>query len=639
MAPRRSKHILSAWVVTGLILMGASCKAREAPRAHAETPPPPPIPQAPAAAGGPASAVAGAKPSLSDAPVQMALMEADELKSLGYTGRARGTITGAAGTYGLPGGVAGYAMANAHSAVTRRKGVALDKADFGAAEANTEAYAAIDENPFLAVASHPLSTFSVDVDRASYSNVRRFLNEGKLPPRDAVRIEELINYFAYDYPEPSGKDPFSVTTEVAPAPWNPRHALVKIGLKGKSVDLADMPPGNLVFLIDVSGSMNEPMKLPLLKEAFAMLVDQLRPQDRVAIVVYAGNAGLVLPSTPGSEKGKILDALASLEAGGSTAGGEGIRLAYKVAAENRIEGGNNRVILATDGDFNVGVSSDAEMVRLIEEKRKQGAFLTVLGFGEGNLQDTKMEQIADKGNGHYAYIDSALEARKVLVGELGGTLLTIAKDVKLQIEFNPEKVASYRLIGYENRLLRNEDFNNDAKDAGDIGAGHTVTALYELVPVGVDDESVKTGTVDPLRYRKGPADAGDPARAGDPAGVAATAAAAAGLAPAAAHGNEMLFVKLRYKDPDGETSRLVERAVMDESAATPSEDFRFAAAVAEFGLLLRESEHKGSATFEDVRTAAVRACARDREGYRTEFVKLVDVARTLSAQKIAAGHD
>lgn len=634
MASRGSKSLLSAFGFAGLILLGAACSTRESSTAKTEPPPPPPpLPQAPSGASVPPYSLSGAKQeSVPGASVdaKTAVLN-DRLASLGY---ARSSVGGigvvgvgyggsiAAGTAGTSAGhgpmeLAAAPMAPAALAMKQKM---VDAERIDASSADTEAYAAIDENPFLSVAANPLSTFSVDVDRASYSNVRRFLNEGRLPPRDAVRIEELVNYFAYDYPEPSGRDPFSVTTEVAPAPWNPRHELVRIGLKGKSVDLENMPPGNLVFLIDVSGSMNEPMKLPLLKEAFAMLVDQLRPQDRVAIVVYAGSAGLVLPSTPGSEKGRIQDALAGLEAGGSTAGGEGIRLAYRIAWENRIEGGNNRVILATDGDFNVGVSSDAEMVRLIEEKRKQGTFLTVLGFGEGNLKDTKMEQIADKGNGHYSYIDSSLEARKVLVGELGGTLLTIAKDVKLQIEFNPERVASYRLIGYENRMLRNEDFNDDAKDAGEIGAGHTVTALYELVPVGVDD-AVKTGTIDPLRYGNGPAvDAAKPD------------------AIAAARGNELLFVKLRYKDPDGETSRLIEHPVKD-SASAPSEDLRFAAAVAEFGLLLRDSKHKGSASFEDVKATAMRASGRDREGYRAEFARLVDIARTLSAQKVAAAHD
>ncbi|MCJ7629381.1 MAG: von Willebrand factor type A domain-containing protein, partial [Longimicrobiales bacterium] len=345
---------------------------------------------------------------------------------------------------------------------------------------NTESYGLIEENVFHLAATNPLSTFSIDVDRASYANVRRFIHDGVRPPIDAVRIEELINYFPYGDRAPDGDGPLAIYTEVAPAPWQPLHRLVRVALKGRSVDMTEAPASNLVFLLDVSGSMNSSDKLPLLKTAFGMLVDQLRPQDRVAIVVYAGAAGLVLPSTPGSEKGAIMDALQSLEAGGSTAGGAGIRLAYDVAAKHHIAGGNNRVILATDGDFNVGVSGDAEMVRLIEEEREQGTFLTVLGFGTGNLKDSKMEQIADHGNGNFSYIDSALEARKVLVNEMGGTLLTIAKDVKLQVEFNPNRVLAYRLIGYENRLLAAEDFADDTKDAGELGAGHSVTALYEV---------------------------------------------------------------------------------------------------------------------------------------------------------------
>ena len=365
---------------------------------------------------------------------------------------------------------------------------------------NTESYAHIQENVFLATATNPLSTFSIDVDRASYANVRRFIRDGYRPPIDAVRIEELINYFPYSDEGPVGDDPLAIHTEVAPAPWQPLHRLVRIALKGRAIDMSEAPVSNLVFLLDVSGSMNSPDKLPLLKTALGMLVDQLEADDRVAIVVYAGAAGLVLPSTPGSEKGAIIEALQALEAGGSTAGGAGIQLAYKVAAENHIEGGNNRVILATDGDFNIGASSDSEMIRLIEKKRDQGTFLTVLGFGTGNLQDSKMEQIADHGNGNFSYIDSALEAKKVLVTEMGGTLLTIAKDVKLQVEFNPKKVSAYRLIGYENRMLAAEDFTDDTKDAGELGAGHSVTALYEIIPVGVESP-VEVPGLDSLRYQ------------------------------------------------------------------------------------------------------------------------------------------
>jgi len=468
---------------------------------------------------------------------------------------------------------------------------------------NTESYALINENRFLSVKASPLSTFSVDVDRASYANVRRFIRDGIRPPVDAVRIEELVNYFPYGDPEPSGVAPLAVRAEVGPAPWQPLHQLVRIGVKAHSVDMADAPASNLVFLLDVSGSMNSPDKLPLLKTAFRMLVGELRPVDRVAIVVYAGAAGLVLPSTPGSEKEKILEAIEALEAGGSTAGGAGLQLAYTVATENHIRGGNNRVILATDGDFNVGASSDAEMVRLIEARRDQGTFLTVLGFGTGNLKDSKMEQIADHGNGNFSYIDSSLEARKVLVGEMGGTLLTVAKDVKIQVEFNPERVAAYRLIGYENRLLNAEDFNDDRKDAGEVGSGHTVTALYEIVPVGVDSP-VAVADVDSLRYQV--ASAGGRTSSSD----------------------ELLLVKLRYKDPDGDTSKLMEVPLRDADT-TPSTDFRFASAVAAWGMLLRDSEYCGDFTLAQVAGLARASLGEDQGGYRSEFVHLVESARSM----------
>ncbi|NIN70708.1 MAG: DUF3520 domain-containing protein [Gemmatimonadetes bacterium] len=469
---------------------------------------------------------------------------------------------------------------------------------------NTESYARIVENVFLSAAANPLSTFSIDVDRASYSNVRRFINQGQRPPIDAVRIEELINYFHYDYPDPDGEHPFSITTEVTDAPWNPLHKLVRIGIQGERVDTENLPPSNLVFLLDVSGSMQSPDKLPLLKASFRMLVNELRPEDRVAIVVYAGAAGLVLPSTPGDEKDTILSAIEALEAGGSTAGGEGIILAYRIAHENHIEDGNNRVILATDGDFNVGASSDAEMVRLIEEKREQGTFLTVLGFGTGNLKDSKMEQLADHGNGNFAYIDNLMEARKVLVTEMGGTLLTIAKDVKIQVEFNPSRVAAYRLIGYENRLLANEDFNDDTKDAGEIGAGHSVTALYEVIPVGVDSPFEIRG-VDSLRYQT------------------------PGATTPTSDSPELMFVKLRYKEPDGEQSRLIEQPVLD-SPDEASTDLRFAAAVAGFGMILRESEYCGDDwTLADALELARGAIGEDSQGYRAEFIRLVEAVNSM----------
>jgi Ca-activated chloride channel family protein len=473
-------------------------------------------------------------------------------------------------------------------------------------EMNTEEYGRIAENPFLETARNPLSTFSIDVDRASYSNVRRFLRDGRRPPHDAVRIEEMVNYFTYDYPDPPASQPFSITTEIAGCPWNEKNRLLLIGLQGRRIETADLPPGNLVFLIDVSGSMLEPDKLPLVKSAFHLLVDQLRPQDHVAIVAYAGNAGLVLPSTSGGEKEKISEAIDRLEAGGSTAGGEGIVLAYKIARQSFVEGGNNRVILATDGDFNVGVTSDGELERLIEKKRRERIFLTVLGFGTGNVKDSKMELLADKGNGNYAYVDTLKEARKVFVHELGATLFTIAKDVKLQIEFNPAKVLAYRLIGYENRLLRAEDFHDDAKDAGDMGAGHSVTALYELVPPDGDLELAK---IDPLKYQT-------------------TALRNA------AGGPELLTLKLRYKEPDAETSRLLTQPVLDTATASSnipvaSENLRFAAAVAELGLLLRDSPHKGGASYEQVALLAANALGDDHDGYRAEFQEIVTAASRL----------
>ena len=487
---------------------------------------------------------------------------------------------------------------------------------------NTESYAHIAENDFRLVSASPLSTFSIDVDRASYANVRRFIQAGERPPVDAVRVEEMINYFPYEWDDVAGEHPFAVETEVWDAQWTPAHRLVRIGLRAPSVETAHLPPSNLVFLLDVSGSMSPPDKLPLLKRAFALLVEQLRPSDRVAIVVYAGAAGLVLPSTPGNRRGRILEAMARLEAGGSTAGGAGIALAYEVARKHFIEGGNNRVILATDGDFNVGASSDGEMVRLIEEERESGIFLTVLGFGTGNLKDSKIEQIADHGNGNFHYVDGLLEARKVLVEEMGGTLLTVAKDVKLQIEFNPARVTAYRLIGYENRLLDSEDFNDDAKDAGELGAGHTVTALYEVVPAGLP---VPRGTTDLLRYQP-------------PADPPATADAAARDAAERPFEDELLYVKVRYKEPDGARSRLLARAVRDRAEA-PSGGFRFAAAVAGFGMLLRDSPHTGGYTLAEVIDLAEAGRGRDARGYRGEFIRLVETVRDLDLLGTGAAGD
>lgn len=465
---------------------------------------------------------------------------------------------------------------------------------------NTENYDFIKENSFLDVQKNPLSTFSIDVDNASYSNVRRFLNQGQRPPADAVRIEEMVNYFNYDYPQPTGDAPFSVITELSACPWNKANQLLHIGLQGKRVPTDQLPPSNLVFLIDVSGSMLTPDKLPLVKAGLKLLVEELRPQDQVSMVVYAGAAGLVLPSTSGKEKKKIIAALDKLEAGGSTAGGAGINLAYKVAEENFMKGGNNRVILASDGDFNVGVSSDSELQRLIEKKRETGVFLTVLGFGTGNYKDSRMEQLANKGNGNYAYIDNIREAQKVFVNEFGGTLFTIAKDVKLQLEFNPAKVKAYRLIGYENRALANEEFNDDKKDAGDMGSGHTVTALYEIVPVGAESET-QTGNVDALKYQKTSID------------------------PKAKRTDEMLTMKLRYKAPDGDESKLMTTTVSSQAipAAQTSDNFRFSAAVAACGMLLRDSEHKGTSSYPMVLELAKNARGKDEEGYRIEFINLV----------------
>jgi Ca-activated chloride channel homolog len=484
-------------------------------------------------------------------------------------------------------------------------------AEAAPAEPNTEAYDAIAENDFLAALQNPLSTFSIDVDTASYSNVRRFLAEGKLPPKDAVRIEELVNYFPYDYAEPRDNKPFAVNTEVSAAPWQPKHRLLRIGIQGKRIEAREMPARNLVFLLDVSGSMAEPNKLPLLRQSLKELVETLTEKDKVAIVVYAGASGLVLPPTPASRRTVILDALDRLQAGGSTNGGEGIQLAYRTARQSFDPKGVNRVILATDGDFNVGVTSESELVQLIEKERESGVYLSVLGYGMGNYKDSTLEKLADKGNGNYAYIDRIAEARKVLVAEAGSTLVTIAKDVKIQVEFNPKQVQAYRLIGYENRLLKSEDFNDDKKDAGEIGAGHAVTALYEVVPAGVASPA---GSVDPLKYQK-------------PAAVSETASS-----------SEMLTLKLRFKRPDGGASELIALPVTDSETpfAKTSESFRFAASVAAFGMVLRASPHKGSASFELARSLAEGAVGKDAHGYRREFVGLIAAAARLSGAETQA---
>ncbi|MEJ4089482.1 vWA domain-containing protein [Galbibacter orientalis] len=459
---------------------------------------------------------------------------------------------------------------------------------------STESYAKIDENGFLQVNYKPLSNFSIDVDKASYSNMRRMINNGEEIPTDAIKIEELINYFSYDYKQPKGEEPFSIETSLNKAPWNNQHELVKIGLQGKVIPTENIPPSNLVFLIDVSGSMNSQNKLPLLKSAFKLLVNQLREEDKIAIVVYASASGLVLPPTSGKDKTKIIEALDKLEAGGSTAGGAGLELAYKTAEEHFIKNGNNRIILATDGDFNIGASSDREMEKLIEEKRKSGVFLTCLGFGMGNYKDSKMEILADKGNGNYAYIDTMQEAQRVLGTEFGGTLYTIAKDVKIQVEFNPNEIAAYRLIGYENRLLNDEDFKDDKKDAAELGSGHTVTALYEIIPTGVDSKYLKE--IDTLKYTKTKASTG--------------------------YNDELLTVRFRYKEPDKDTSKEIVHVVKNTFTKTNT-DYNFAAAVAMWGMFLRDSEYLNGATKEEIIKLAEANKGRDEEGYRAEFIRLM----------------
>ncbi len=478
---------------------------------------------------------------------------------------------------------------------------------------NREQYATLVENPFLDAHRTPLSTFAIDVDRASYSDVRRYLTAGARPPRDAVRIEELINYFRYDYHAPPARTaaPLDVTVETHAAPWQPSHRLIRIGMQAQRLPLADLPPVNLVFLIDVSGSMNEPNKLPLVIQSLRLLTAELRAQDRVAIAVYAGAAGMVLPSTPGTDKARIFEALDRLQAGGSTNGGAGIRLAYETARENFLADGANRVILATDGDFNVGTTSDSDLIQLVETERASGVFLTVLGFGVDNTQHAKMEQLADKGNGQYAYIDDLAEAQKALVREMGGTLVTLAKDVKIQVEFNPARVRSYRLLGYENRLLRDEDFNDDTKDAGELGAGHSVTALYEVELTDARNIAA-TGTVDPLRYGTGT------------------------RRVLRNSGDELAFVKVRYQTPKGGRSALLSWPVM-ESESAPSVDYTFASAVAGFGLLLRDSPHKGSISWPDVRRLAGRGQGADGDGDRAGFLRLVGMAERVMSATARAG--
>ena len=470
-----------------------------------------------------------------------------------------------------------------------------------AAEFNTEGYSTIHENGFKSPIRQPLSTFSIDVDAASYSNVRRFINEGQKPVPDAVRIEEMINYFDYDYPQPGNGHPFSIIYELGECPWNRENKLLHIGLQGEKMSNNEVPASNLVFLLDVSGSMNSPNKLPLLIKAMKLLVGQLRNEDRVAIVVYAGSSGLVLPSTPGNQKERIITALERLTAGGSTAGSAGLKLAYQVAEENFIEEGNNRIILATDGDFNVGPSSNAEMERMIETYRNKGIYISVAGFGMGNYKDDKMEIIADKGNGNYSYIDNLMEAKKVFINEFSSTLYTIAKDVKIQIEFNPAYVKEYRLVGYENRLLNEEDFDNDKKDAGELGAGHTVTALYEIVPVNRQGDYVRR-----LQYQQSE------------------------ILPGVMENKELASIKFRYKKPDSDKSILMTETIpnVHKPIGQTSENFRFSAAVAGFGMLLRNSEYKGSMDYITVLSLAKASRGNDGDGYRAEFIRLVELSNS-----------
>ena len=545
-------------------------------------------------------------PTLMDSP-EPELTEDKKSTSYNQSTILQGRVAGVAIRRNAPAGIADKSIGSYNSPSLQYPGYERLKDEGN----NTEDYSNIVENGFHKVSDDPLSTFSIDVDAASYSNVRRFLNSNQLPPAGAVRTEEMINYFKYQYPQPTGDDPFSINTEMSDCPWNKNNKLVLIGLQGKIIPTENLPASNLVFLIDVSGSMMDENKLPLVKASMKLLTDQLREEDKISIVVYAGNAGLVLSPTSGANKIKIKNAIDALEAGGSTAGGEGIKLAYKTAQENLIKTGNNRIILCTDGDFNVGASSDDDMARLVEGERNKGIYLTVLGYGMGNYKDNKMEELADKGNGNHAYIDGINEAKKVLVNEFGGTLFTIAKDVKLQVEFNPAKVAGYRLIGYENRMLNKEDFNDDKKDAGELGSGHTVTALYEIIPAGVQSDYLKS--VDPLKYQQPLKDYADKKSA------------------------EILTVKFRYKAPDKDVSKLIVHTVNDNSTnlKNTSDNFRFATAVSGFAMMLRNSEFKGNSSFENILNIAQGSLGDDKEGYRKEFVSLVKKAEEISNSKVS----
>ena len=474
---------------------------------------------------------------------------------------------------------------------------------------SAESYAEFADNRFMSPSRNPLSTFSIDVDVASYANMRRYINQGQLPPADAIRVEEFVNYFSYAYPQPSAGHPVHIGLEVGACPWSKTHRLVRIGLKAKDIPMEKLPAANFVFLIDVSGSMDGPNRLGLVKSSMKMLTDNIRDIDRVAIVVYGCDAKVLLPSTPGSKKRKIKEAIESLEAGGYTAGEAGIRLAYQIAEKNFIKGGNNRIVLCSDGDFNFGISDEHGLEELVSKERKKGIFLSVLGYGMGNYKDSRMQVLAEKGNGNQAYIDNLQEARKVLISEFGSTLFTVAEDVKLQVEFNPSQVQAYRLVGYESRILKDEDFNDDTKDAGDIGAGHTVTAFYEVIPVGAKGNI--SGTVDALKYQQ-------PSETKSNLG---------------SNSKEMLTVKLRYKNPGGKTSRLLAKSLTDKGGDNVSGDFRFASAVAMYGQLLRSSDFKGDATYQQVVEIAQKGLSDDRDGYRREFIRLVEIAQSLNSPK------
>jgi Ca-activated chloride channel family protein len=551
--------------------------------------------------------------------------ELSEVVVTGYGVQRKTSITASVQTIS-PGYMKSKDIATANTALSGRvAGVMVNKQNVQAYKAvpassaytnnvtyaNDESYQPIVENGFNNAKDNPLSTFSVDVDNASYSNMRRFINNGQLPPADAVRIEEMVNYFNYDLSGPKDNEPVAIHTELSSAPWNPAHRLLRIGLKAKTIAEDKLPASNLVFLLDVSGSMADENKLPLVKAAMKMLVDELRSKDKVTIVTYAGDAGLRLAPTSGNNKAKIDSVIDQLYAGGSTNGGEGIKLAYKMAADNFIKKGNNRIIMATDGDFNVGPSSDGDMESLIVRERETNVAISIMGVGMGNVKDSKMETLADKGNGNYFYIDNITEARKALVSEFGGTMFTVAKDVKLQVEFNPAKVQAYRLLGYEDRMLNKEDFNNDKKDAGDMGSGHTVTALYEIVPAGIkDDYSV---SVDPLKYQK--TDEGQKSSS-----------------------NEMLTIKFRYKQPESMVSKLSQAVVMDNPIGlqNTSKDFKFAAAVAEFGMLLRDSQYKQKSNYDQAISLARQGKGEDNDGYRSEFIKLAESAKLLAKSSLAS---